>query len=101
MRRRSTNKRTYTKRAVKVLLVIGVINAEIPYVLSAFDKTPIETLGIAWITEVVAVILGYMCKSFFETRQEKKQALEDRKAELQEYTLFNGLKEDTDERDNI
>ena len=79
MRRHRENRRTFTKRAVKALLFIGVINATIPYVLSAFDKTPTETLGIAWITEIVAVITGYLCKSYFETKQERKQDLEDYK----------------------
>lgn len=68
---------TFTKRAVKALLIIGVINAEIPYILSAIGKEPAEAVGIAWITEIVAVITGYMCKAYFETKQEKKQELED------------------------
>lgn len=78
------NEKTYTKRTVKVLLVIGVINAEIPYVLAAFGKDPVEALGIAWITEIVAVILGYMCKAYFETKQQRKQDLEDFKANFKE-----------------
>ena len=78
------NEKTYTKRAVKALLVIGVINAEIPYVLAAFGKNPVETLGVAWITEIVAVILGYMCKAYFETKQQRKQDLEDFKANYKE-----------------
>lgn len=71
---------TYTKKAVKALLVVGVINAEIPYVLSLFGKEPVAELGIAWITEIVAVILGYMCKAYFEKKQQKKQELDDYKA---------------------
>lgn len=68
---------TFTKKAVKALLIIGVINAEIPFILSAYSKDPVEALGIAWITEIVAVILGYMCKAYFETKQERKQNLDD------------------------
>ena len=78
------NEKTYTKRTVKVLLVIGVINAEIPFVLAAFGKDTVETLGVAWITEIVAVILGYMCKAYFETKQQRKQDLEDFKANFKE-----------------
>ena len=78
------NEKTYTKRTVKALLVIGVINAEIPYVLAAFGKNPVETLGVAWITEIVAVISGYMCKAYFETKQQRKQDLEDFKANYKE-----------------
>ena len=72
--------KTYTKKAVKALLIVGVINAEIPYILSLLGKEPCTELGIAWITEVIAVILGYMCKAYFEKKQQKKQELDDFKA---------------------
>jgi hypothetical protein len=81
IRRKTDNRRTFTKKAVKYLLIIGVINSEIPYILAAFDKDPVESLAIAWITEVVAVIAGYMVKSYFETKQERKQNHEDYLAE--------------------
>lgn len=73
---------TYTKKAVKWLLVIGVVNGSMPYILSAFGKEPCVEMGIAWITEVVAVILGYMTKSFKETKESeniriKEKALEE------------------------
>lgn len=74
-------KKTYTKIVVTCLLIIGVINSELPYVLSYLDKDTAEAIAIAWITEIVAVILGYMCKSYFETKQERKQDLEDFLAE--------------------
>ena len=74
-------KRTFTKIAVRILLIIGVLNAEIPYILAFAGKEPVESIGIAWITEIVAVILGYMCKAYFETKQEHIQDLEDYKAE--------------------
>ena len=79
MRRHRENRRTYTKRAVKALLIIGVINGTMPFVLSAFGKEPTAELGIAWITEIVAVILGYLCKSYFETKQERRQDFEELK----------------------
>lgn len=84
--KKTDNRRTYTKRAVKALLIIGVINGTMPYILAFFDKQPTESLGIAWITEVVAVILGYMCKAYCETKQERKQNLEDFKAEVEANT---------------
>lgn len=68
---------TYTKKAVKALLVVGVINAMVPYFLAFFDKEPVSELGVAWVTEIVAVILGYLCKAYFETKQQKKQELAD------------------------
>lgn len=92
MRHHRENRRTYTKRAVKALLIIGVINGTMPFILSFFDKEPAAELGIAWITEIVAVILGYMAKAYFETKQERKQDLDDFKAkeandETQRFTV--------------
>lgn len=82
MKRRQ--RRRFTKCAVKVLLAIGTVNATLPFVLSAFDKNPVSEMGIAWVTEIVAVTSGYLCKSYFETKQEKKQALENFKAGMEE-----------------
>ena len=78
------DKRTYTKKAVKVLLVIGVINGSLPYVLSLLGKEPVQEMGIAWVTEIVAVILGYLCKAYFETKAQRKQDLEDAKFEAEQ-----------------
>jgi len=78
-------KKTFTKVAIKALLIIGVIDANIPFVLALMDKDPCREVGLAFITEIVVVILGYMCKSYFETKQEKRQ-------ELAEYTA--GMREE-------
>lgn len=78
-------KKTFTKVAVKALLIIGVIDANIPFLLAFLEKDPCREIGLAFITEIVAVILGYMCKSYFETKQEKRQ-------ELAEYTA--GMREE-------
>ena len=81
-KRKAADKRTFTKSAVKWLLILGCINGTLPFVLSAFDKEPVAEMGIAWITEIVAVVTGYLCKSYFETKQERKQALENFKEGL-------------------
>lgn len=69
--------KTYTKKAVTFMLVIGAINGTVPFILSALGKEPVSELGIAWITEVVAVIIGYLIKSFKENKQEAIQRHED------------------------
>lgn len=48
-----------------------------PFLLAFFGHEAAESLGIAWVTEVFAVIIVYCCKSYFETKQEKKQKLEN------------------------
>lgn len=69
--------KTYTKKVVKWMLIIGAANATIPFILAAFDKNPVSELGIAWITEIVAVIIGYLLKSFKENKQRARQRHED------------------------
>lgn len=80
---------TFTKQKVSFLLFVGVIGAFIPYILSAFDRNPVEAIGLAWITEIVAVILGYLIKSFNETKEEEKKRLE----------WYKATKEEEDNRD--
>ena len=56
-----TNKRpkrfgvTWTKNITRILLIVGVAEATAPYILSAFGREPCETMGAAWVTEIVAV----------------------------------------------
>lgn len=91
---------TFTKKAVKGLLIVGVINGTIPFVLAALGRDPVAELGIAWITEIVAVILGYLVKSFNENRQIAIQRHEDLVAGIEEgYSLHNP--EAVDDSNNI
>ena len=75
---------TFTKKKVSFLLFVGVLGAFTPFVLSAFGREPVEAIGLAWITEIVAVILGYYLKSYHETRQEEKQKLDNFKAGMED-----------------
>lgn len=86
---------TFTKVAVTWLLRIGVVCGMLPFVLSAFGKDPVAEMGIAWVTEIVAVILGYLCKAYFETKAEKKQDLEQFKAD-QDALHIEDIKDDMD-----
>lgn len=79
------NRPTFTKNKVDFLLAAGVIGAFIPYVLAFLGKETVEAIGLAWITEIVAVILGYYIKSYKETKQEEIQKLENRKEKLAEF----------------
>lgn len=77
---------TWTKQITRWLLIIGVLCAIAPYVLSIFDKQPCETMGVAWVTEIVAVCLGYFVRGFKDSQAEAKQNLDEMK--------FNAEKED-------
>jgi hypothetical protein len=83
MARPKTTNNTFTKRAVRWLLILGTINGMVPFLLSAFNREPCTDMGIAWITEIVAVILGYMCKAFFETKESEKNRIYEERTENQ------------------
>ena len=69
---RDTDKRTFTKVMVRLLLIIAIINAEIPYILAIFGKETNEALGITWIVNIIAVSLGYMLKAHFDKNKERE-----------------------------
>ena len=69
--------RQYTKVRVDIILFVSLFDVQLCFVLAFLDKVQIaETLGVAIITEIVAVALGYMLKAFFETNAERKNELE-------------------------
>lgn len=68
---------TWTKTIVRYLLIIGVINGTLPFILSAFDKNPASEMGIAWVTEIVAVALAYFVRGFKDTKEEENTRLRE------------------------
>lgn len=66
---------TWTKGITKYLLIIGVVNGTVPFLLAACDKEPCVEMGIAWVTEVVAVALGYFVRGFKDTKESEKVRL--------------------------
>lgn len=66
---------TWTKNITRILLIIGVIEATMPYILSALGREPCETMGVAWVTEIVAVALGYFVRGFKDTKESEKVRL--------------------------
>ena len=81
-KRRGKSRATYTKKWVTIMLCAGLIGGMMPYILSLFGLEGNEELGERWVECIIGVALGYFLKSFFETRQEKKQRLEDWQAGL-------------------
>lgn len=62
-----------------VTLFVALIDLQLSYILAFMGKEIAETLSVAIVTEIVAVILGYFIKSFNETREEKRMKLENAK----------------------
>lgn len=66
----------FTKIIVTITLVIALIDLQLTYILAFMGcpETLEETSG-KIITEIIGVILVYCAKSFFETREEKKNEI--------------------------
>lgn len=82
MAKRRKNKTTYTKKWVTIILSSGLAGGMMPYILALFGLEGYEELGERWVECILGASLGYFLKSFFETRQERKQRLEDWQAGL-------------------
>lgn len=77
MAKRSENKRTYSKRMVKAIMYVALIDLQFSYFLAFLGREQIaETLSSDICTTIIAIGLGYFLKSFFETREEEKMKQE-------------------------
>lgn len=81
MGRKKKNKTsTFTKTAVKWILVLSLLDLQLSYILAFLGRVEIaEDLSSTVATAVIGVMLGYFMKSFFETREEKKLEFEKEK----------------------
>lgn len=79
-------KMTFSKKIMTVILVVSLIDLQLPFVLAWFGKDieSLTTLALALITEVISCWLIYALKSFFENREEEKTKLERDKLNLNE-----------------
>lgn len=79
---KNAKKMTFTKIMVSVILFVSLLDVQFVFVLAFLGREQIaETIGITIITEIIATILGYLCKSFFENKDIAKNKLEDKKIE--------------------
>lgn len=89
--------KTFTKTWVSRLLWFGVIWITWSYVLATLGKTDIaESLSQTVAQVVIATLLGYLCKAFFETFSEKHNILKEK--ELNHNYIFD---DDTSESDEM
>ena len=66
-------KSTFTKKWVSRLLNLGCLWITASYVLAFMGQPQIaESLSSTVATVIIATILGYLCKAYFETREEER-----------------------------
>lgn len=72
MRRR---KNTYTKKLVKWILAISMIDLQLSYLLAFLGRTEIaENLSMTVVTAIIGTVITYCIKSFKETKEAEKVA---------------------------
>lgn len=73
MAKRSETKRTFSKRMVKHIMLVALLDLQLTYLLAFLGKEQIaETLSGDICHTIIGIGLGYFLKSFFETREEEK-----------------------------
>lgn len=71
------NRQTFTKLAVRWILFFALLDLQLSYILAFLGREEIaEDLSSTVATAIIGVMLGYFLKSFFETREEEKNKLE-------------------------
>ena len=74
---------TFTKKWVNRLLWFGVIWITWSYILASFGKVSIaESLSQTVAEVIIATMLGYLTKAFFETFCEKKNELKEKEMKI-------------------
>ena len=77
-KRKKRKFRTFTKRAVKVILFMALLDLQLSYLLAFLGREQIaENLSSDITKVIIGTILGYLAKSFFETREEEKVRLQE------------------------
>jgi hypothetical protein len=80
--------KTFTKKAMKWIIAVALIDLQFPFILAFLDKTQIaETLGGLIVTEIIGIFLVYCAKSFFETRESERVRLQEEKLKQKEESV--------------
>ncbi len=77
-KRKKRRFRTFTKRAVMVILFVALLDLQLSYLLAFLGREQIaENLSSDITKVIIGTILGYLAKSFFETKEAEKVRLEE------------------------
>lgn len=64
---------TYTKKLVKWILAISMIDLQLSYLLAFLGRTEIaENLSMTVVTAIIGTVITYCIKSFKETKEKEK-----------------------------
>ena len=72
------NKIQFTKIIIMMVLIWAMLIVSATYVLQAFHREPPETLSVRIVELVIAAIITYCLKAFFETKESEKTRLKEK-----------------------
>jgi general stress protein CsbA len=75
--KKKREKRQFSKILAVILTVIAIFAVSAPFVLSYFDKQPLENLSIAVFSGCVGYLVTYAGKSAFEKHSRNKHGLDE------------------------
>lgn len=82
-------KNTYTKKLVKWILAISMIDLQLSYLLAFLGRTEIaENLSMTVVTTIIGTVITYCIKSFKETKEEEKVAYLREKNEVEQEEVW-------------
>ena len=74
---------TFTKKMVIIILGVSILWVTLSYILAFMGKDYIaESLSSTVIQVDIATILGYLCKAYFETKEEEIRRLAEKKLDI-------------------
>ena len=81
--------KTFTKKAVALILLVSLIDLQLSYVLAFMGQVQIaEFLSSTIATTIVGVMVGYFLKALFETFFEKREERLNKESESAENTNY-------------
>lgn len=83
-KKRRKNKTQFSKRATSIILGVALFDIQLTYVLAFMGYTDIaETLSVALVTEVIAVLGEYIARAHFGKKAEEENKLEEKRLDAQ------------------
>ena len=83
----SAKKIQFSKKWLTIIMICSIVWISFSYILAFMDKAEIaQELSDGIVKVVIAALLGYFLKSFFETREEEKNKLIYKEMEMMNYT---------------
>ena len=87
MKPKNSRQNTYTKKMLKRIITVALLDMQFPFLLALLGKQDIaETMGGLIVTEIIGVFLVYCAKSFFETKESEKTRLLETQNETEDET---------------